>query len=351
MNSDCLFSLFIISSTVSACSWLVVDWIQSQGNNTSPAQNVLRLLAHITHVIFLAAAIYIVAFAISEMLFFALLTATFIGAPIIALSRPAQWILELLVRIGKNIDLNCIYRKFRTLSISDVYLVASLVMFMISMLYDRIYFGALNIHTKGFPFSDVYTFLDWIPYIVLYSAIFVIVSAIGAQRIKKISSRKTIEKIPSKKIIIVLVTLNPWLIIAHHHFVNFQTFYYHLNSDDIDLFIPVIGLFMTVYLALFSATIESHRPTGPSSNTGTSWFKFLCWAQSPFLIGFILWLFLLVPRYSEVSTDCSIQRQHSFTLDDGSQVTGVLARRFETYFLIRNCQNNELKFVKADWNL
>lgn len=337
MSGECLFSLFIIFSTISACSRLVVDWIQSQGNNPSPVQNILRMLARAIYIIFPVVGIYIAAFLISEAVFIALLIVTFMVAPIVALFRPTVRFMELLRNLGRKINLNHILEAFQV-----IYPTTSGIMFMVSVVYNWIYFDMLCIHLRVSPLSYIFTFLGWLPYIVLYATATMAITVIGALIIKKT---------PHMKIGMAIGGLSPWLIMAHHCFSNYQTFYSHLNHNYMTQPISVTIILTVTYIALSSTHIENLRKKARVVNSSLSWFKFLCLGQSIFLIGFISWLLLIVPRYAEISTDCTKQIQQSFTLTDGQKVKGVLARRFETHFLIRNCVSNEMEFVKTDWNL
>jgi len=259
---------------------------------------------------------------------------------------------EAIQHTGSNIDWNRVWTHIRLgIFNGSVFGFLSVIFGLLSVVFNWIYFSSLGIPLTKAPISIgdyVTTSIIWFPIVSILTVSHLAIATLLFWISKKI-------KISPKIILcvgLVLALLMPFAYLVYRF--SFGDVMEFLMEPFTALAVFISAFIMIAVLAFLSDPISKVRENFKEENNYAFFFlpiiPFLCFALVFFVVG-------LTPIYARISADCSkVKERYIFTLANGDEVNGILARNFETYFLIRNCEydengnlkNGNLEFLKAD---
>ena len=283
---------------------------------------------------------------ITRSIFLALIALTAIIFVCLAMQKFLGW----LVNISEDINWESIWKNICELPFAKISAALYAISFALSVLYNFIYLNSVGISLTKSPISlgdYALTALLWAPIVAIYSTLILINAFLNSIW----NLQKSVYKLLFTTILVLIV---PGWILPY-----WWIFRENSSLDDAEFLAIIFILSYPIFVILLRNPIDRYRITAYPTDSQSKFskrFKFFILWGIPLFIETLIFLFCLIPKYADVSTKCPPKGAHipgkHVLVNKNVQIDGVLARVFETHYLIRNCESgknmNRMEFIRAD---
>lgn len=320
MHTDLLFS------------WSVIHFI-------APSSSISTFLSNPIFVVFIALTVIIMAYLL------------------------IQKFMDSIVTIGQDANWEPIYRGIRNLTFAKISFALSVLSFALSVLYNYIYLNSVGISLTKSPISlgdYTLTTLIWLPTVAVYFMLVLINIFIDSVWNPEINRWGVCKAFFTKFLVLIIPGYCFTGILLGNDLKTFDTTNIGFGITNLGLACIVASFLFAVFIFLLHNPITYYKTIAYPENSQSriiDRIKFFVVWHIPLFIGVLAFLLFLIPKYAEVSTKCPsngqyISGMHMLIKEQDTQINGVLARVFETHYLIRNCESgnnmNRMEFIRAD---
>lgn len=236
--------------------------------------------------------------------------------------------------------------------------------FVLSIICEMIYFRALDIPMSGVPMSLVDRFSTSAGQFIVFLASSIVVFIFLPAAILTIeeifrTSKKLHNKVNSLKRLMLLVAISSMIaygcLLLYSFDIPFSLFHSHITEDFRFLIIYILILMLSIIFigSVYYRFLHIQNPQDWQTEDRKKRFTYLSWTFAPFLVHFLFLQVNIWHLYAEISTKCptvcpNTRSIYTFTISNGKSVNAVLARSFNNFFLIRNCESMKLEFLNSD---